>query len=415
VESFGRMGPDPRGDDGRLPRSVPALDGVRGAAALLVVLTHVGYQTGEVVHGAHGAALARMDFGVALFFVLSGLLLYRPWVAAEGSGHPGPPWRRYFWRRAIRILPAYWVALAAVVLTSGDHSTRDVVHNATLIQVYGGGHLLEDFTQTWSLCTEVSFYAVLPVVAAAAARLRPVVRVWAAAAVVLGSLVWTGAAADGLLPRYAGTWLPGHADWFVYGLVLAALADRHRRAPTGRIAAWVEDFRHRPGSLLLLAASLGAVALTPLAGPRTLALSSPAESVLKETLYGAVAVLVVGAALVAHPRTVVARVLTTTPARWCGRVGYGVFLWHLLVLDAAMNLLGTQLFGGDFLRVAALTVVGSLLVASVSWLVVERPLLDRLSRPVSSGRGRPAEPEPDRGDEREQRGDLGGTATRQRL
>ncbi|MDQ1599750.1 MAG: hypothetical protein QOD68_1224 [Actinomycetota bacterium] len=374
-----------------VPGSVPALDGVRGLAALLVVLTHVGYQTGETAHGVHGALLARADFGVALFFVLSGLLLYRPWVVADATAQQGPSWRRYYRRRAVRILPAYWLALLAVIVLAGAGGSRaDVLANATLTQVYGSGHLLPDFTQTWSLCTEVVFYLALPWLAALVTRLRgPGARLALLGAVVAVNLVWTALAAAGHLPDLAGTWLPGHAAWFAAGMLLAVLSDDARRRPRGRVAQWAADFADRPGTVLLLAAALAALAVTPLAGPRTLSPSTAAESVVKEVAYGLVALLVVGAALVAAPATPMARLLACRPARWCGRVGYGVFLWHLLVLDGVMGLLGVPLFGGDVLPVAALTVAGSLAVAALSWTLLERPLLDRLSRPVSSHRDPP--------------------------
>ena len=375
----------------RLPDAVPALDGVRGAAALLVVLTHVGYQTGETSRGLHGALLARADFGVALFFVLSGLLLYRPWVVAEATGTDGPGWGRYYRRRAVRILPAYWVALLAVLLLArgdDDRTVGDVVANVTLTQVYGGGHLLADFTQTWSLCTEVLFYLLLPVTAVLVRCVPgPAARVGLLGCVLAVNVVWTALAATDALPTLASTWLPGHAVWFAAGMLLAAVAEDATRRAAGRPARWAADFADRPGTLLLLAAGTAALAVTPLAGPRTLAPTTPGESVVKELLYGVVALLVVTAALVAARDSRVALVLGHPVARWTGRVGYGVFLWHLLVLDGVMALLDTPLFGGNALPVAVLTVAGSLLVAWASWVLLERPLLDRLSRPVSTQRG----------------------------
>ncbi len=85
----------------------------------------------------HGGLLARMDVGVAIFFVLSGFLLYRPWACATLAGRT-PRARRYLWRRAVRILPAYWVALVVVLLTVADASPADAVRHLTLTQLYGG-------------------------------------------------------------------------------------------------------------------------------------------------------------------------------------------------------------------------------------------------------------------------------------
>ena len=60
------------------------LDGYRAVAALMVVITHVAFSTGVVTTtGTWGHLLGRLDFGVALFFLMSGFLLYRPWVRAE--------------------------------------------------------------------------------------------------------------------------------------------------------------------------------------------------------------------------------------------------------------------------------------------------------------------------------------------
>ena len=59
-------------------RTFPTLNAVRAIGALMVVLTHAAFNTGQINHGWIGAVLARLDFGVTLFFVLSGFLLSRP-------------------------------------------------------------------------------------------------------------------------------------------------------------------------------------------------------------------------------------------------------------------------------------------------------------------------------------------------
>ena len=66
---------------------VPALTGVRAVAALLVVSTHAAFATGYLTHGYVGAMYARLEIGVAIFFVLSGFLLFRPWVRASAQRH----------------------------------------------------------------------------------------------------------------------------------------------------------------------------------------------------------------------------------------------------------------------------------------------------------------------------------------
>lgn len=91
----------------------PALTGLRAIAALAVVGTHAAFATGVLTHGYLGALTARLDIGVAVFFVLSGYLLFRPWVRAAADGIPAPSVRRYGRHRVRRILPAYVITVIA--------------------------------------------------------------------------------------------------------------------------------------------------------------------------------------------------------------------------------------------------------------------------------------------------------------
>src|SRR5690606_24815393 len=75
---------------------LPALEGMRGFAAVGVLITHVAFQTGAVDDPLVGRIWARLDLAVALFFALSGFLLWRPHAAfARGVGR-NPSAVRYF-------------------------------------------------------------------------------------------------------------------------------------------------------------------------------------------------------------------------------------------------------------------------------------------------------------------------------
>ena len=67
---------------------VASLTGIRAVAALLVVATHAAYTTGKYTHGYAGLVYSRLEIGVPIFFVLSGFLLFRPWVRAVVTGGP---------------------------------------------------------------------------------------------------------------------------------------------------------------------------------------------------------------------------------------------------------------------------------------------------------------------------------------
>jgi peptidoglycan/LPS O-acetylase OafA/YrhL len=347
-------------------RSVPALDGVRAVAACLVVLTHVGFQSGLNSQGVVGALAARGDVGVAVFFVLSGFLLCRPWISSRPP-RPG----RYARTRAARILPAYWLALGGVLLLgTGDPDTATVGTNVLLLQGYTFD-FLPAFTQTWSLTTEVAFYAVLPLLALPL-RARKGRTAWLAALLVTG-LSCTALSAAGPHP-VLGLSVLGHMGWFAAGLALAVTESADAR---GTAPAWLsrtlERVRIDAPTVLAATAALLLVAATPLAGPRDLAPVGPVTAVLKEILYLVIAASFVGVAIWGSPTAWPSRVLASPAARWLGSVSYGVFLWHLLVLETVTRALGLPLFGGHALFLLGTVLVLSVGLGWVSLALVETP------------------------------------------
>src|SRR4051794_5593020 len=100
----------------------PLFDGARGLAALSVLVFHVTLGGYNALPSPIRELLAHLDVGVTLFFVISGFLLYRPFVLARFQGAPRPRTRSYAVRRVLRIVPGYWVALTVVALVLGEHS-----------------------------------------------------------------------------------------------------------------------------------------------------------------------------------------------------------------------------------------------------------------------------------------------------
>ena len=104
---------------------IPAIEGLRGCVALLVVIGHTGQAVGlvgwtEAYPGDPfwGAILHRTAAAFPIFFVLTGYLLYRAFALATLTGGKKPNVKRYLWRRALRILPAYWALTAVAWLVS---------------------------------------------------------------------------------------------------------------------------------------------------------------------------------------------------------------------------------------------------------------------------------------------------------
>lgn len=398
------------------PRTrVVTLDASRGLAAWLVLLSHVGFWTGATASGVVGGLTARGDAGVAVFFALSALLLSSPFVRRGLGGRATWTARDYAARRAARILPAYYVALAAVVVAALVLGSRagSLPSAADLLVhlVVGQGvtcATFVSFTQTWSLTSELTFYVLLPVVAPALAPwvrggVDPVARgrrmLAVCGALAAGGLLLQGLAAVATgpgAPWWAGalaTSAPGHALWFATGIALAVVLEAEAAGITlvrGPAAATLEALRTSPGTLLLAAGVLWLVAATPLVGPRDLADPSVAAAVLKEIVYGlAASTLLLAATSRGLPEAVGAS-RWAGPARWLGDTSYAVFLWHVLVLQVSFAVLDLQLFAAPFVPVLVLVTVVSLGLAHLSWVLVERPAIARAHRRRDAAEPRPA-------------------------
>src|SRR4029453_17739694 len=115
---------------------LPVLESYRGLAALMVLVPHVGFSSGAGVTGTWAGWLSRLDFGVALFFLLSGFLLFRPYVqAAYGYRPPVATWA-YLRRRYVRLYPAFIVVLTAVYfLLPASHDKPDSLWIQTFFMV----------------------------------------------------------------------------------------------------------------------------------------------------------------------------------------------------------------------------------------------------------------------------------------
>lgn len=345
------------------------LTGLRGIAAVGVVATHVAYATGLYADPTWGRFWSRLEVGVPVFFVLSGFLLFRPWVVAAAMGSPPPGIGAYLRRRALRILPAYWATVVvafAVIPTEVGSSGASLVRHLLLTQVYFESGQHRGLTQMWSVVAEVAFYLILPVVGLLVTRTgrrpwsdRPVAAgVVALAAVTPAWYVVTRTVV--VLPLESIYWLPGFLDWFAAGMMLAIAVVRRER---GRRVAWLEAVRAAPFSTLVVAGCVFAMMTTPVAGPATLVPLDLFEALAKNLGYLAVGVAMVATLTVAPESGHLGRVMTSRPLMWLGTVSYELFLCHLAVLAAVTRALGLPDFGGDPVVVFTLTLGASGLVA----------------------------------------------------
>lgn len=351
------------------PGHLDSLEGLRFVASAGVVATHVAFQTGMDPAGVPGSILARFDYFVAVFYALSAFLLWRSYGPSTGRLTSGGDVWRYLRSRAGRILPAYLALVVFVVVLLPEATTmsaRQVLANLTLTQIYWPDGLVSGLTHLWSLCVEVAFYLVFPLLVWALGGVPTRWRVALIVAVAALSLGWAwlpfveATPAEGVANRQI--WPPAYACWFAVGLLAAEGARRGldgwlARALSVRWLWWV---------LALLTAW---VAGQSWFGPLGLEHPSPGEftrRILAGTVFAFC--VVVPYALVPADR-VLSSPLMTTLGRW----SYSVFLWHLPVMALVFPLAGIPYFSGGFVVVFTLVIAVTIVVSALSYEFVELP------------------------------------------
>jgi peptidoglycan/LPS O-acetylase OafA/YrhL len=338
------------------------LDSCRGLAAMTVLLYHVGRISGHD-SGFFGHLDEGLGIGVPIFFLLSGFLLYRPFVSARVKGTDVDV-RRFAVRRLLRIVPAYWVALTLLTMSgaiSGAFS-GDWWRYYGFSQVYSASTLGGGMGVAWTLCVELTFYALLPLYALATARLGPRHEVVLLAALAGVSLAFRAVVIHN---NWAYT-LPGTFIWFVPGMMLALLST----SVPGRLAVWGSD---RAIACWSLALALFVVH-SEWAGPVT----DTALAALIAFLFVLPAVFPGGQ--IPH------RLLNIGPLMWIGTISYAIYLYHATLMAWLYSHGAT-----GWVPLAVVTIAVTIPVAAASWYLLERPILNLKPRRRSVGR-RAAEP-----------------------
>lgn len=320
----------------------PGLDGLRGVAILLVLACHTIERQWP---NALGSA------GVTVFFTLSGFLITA--LLLEEVDRAGVvSWAGFYRRRAVRLIPALAVMLAALgslIVTAGLLRPSALVWVALYVANWSGvaGVDMSALSHMWSLAIEEQFYLVWPVVLIASRRLRhgplTVAGFGIVVAVVLRFTLWDGGAGAVRVGRGSDT----RMDALLIGCALAVLVTSGVRLRV-------------PGSVVAAASAVALVAVVS-------APESWSTNVLAPTVVPWVTALALVYAL-AEPGWLTGPVL-----RWFGRRSYGIYLWHypMIYLTAVAP-------GNQAAIVAALLV--SLAVAELSWRYVERPLMAQVTR-----------------------------------
>ncbi|GAA6142699.1 acyltransferase [Hydrogenophaga sp. 5NK40-0174] len=370
---------------------VPVLHGLRGLAALAVLLFHW-----EATYPALSKAMADISLpligqvdlflplrygwlGVSWFFVLSGYLL-----AATLWEKPLAPrlLAGFWWRRALRIYPAVWVQviiLLAVVLGFGimkDFQLSNAIGNAMLwLSPLPGGARIYNGVY-WTLPIELSFYLFLPVMLWWYRRTSIWVFVLSCLAITVG---WRAGLAGLHLMQsphaisllFIRGVLPGMLFLFACGMAL-----NHWQPPQ------TEASRNQ----WLVIAMVSGVVLTAIHYQlRAFQIQDHLYMLMFEVALAVPIALMTACML--KPSRLTAWV-SAAPLVWLGEISFGLYLWHFPIQRMLPRLITHEWdtpMGS--LQALAISLVGSLVLASISYYWLERPVLTRLSgRRLKAGR-----------------------------
>ncbi len=396
------------GTDGKpvaKPRHFEGFDGLRAIAAVSVLLLHTAWASGFTLRSSLGLYTSRLEIGVSVFFLISGFLLYRPFAVSHLSGRTAPNVRKFWIRRLLRIVPAYWLALT--LLTYAFHQVtmgpgwQGVVTHYLFLQIYFPVQSVRGITQAWSLCTEMSFYFFLPLYAAVVALGRRsqrrqlareligvvvlivvsfVFRYWSLhislTAVRNGHLVPVckpHCFTDPPLSTSMSSWLPSYLDLFALGILLAVASawfNEHDSEPT-----WLAH-RFMPFISWACAAFAFWAVSHLVADRQILYIVSPHVNLERQELYGVFAFALLLPAVFGPPdHGVIRRLLHSWPLASLGVISYGIYLWHLDLINPVMSWFGWQQGAVPFWLLAVSVLAVSTAVASASYFGLERPIL----------------------------------------
>lgn len=346
-------------------RGFLAGDALRGVALVCVVGFHlvatVAVELGVGRAWLIGVPGALAFFSVYVFFALSGYLLGLPFLRATITGGRLPAPVPYLRNRALRILPAYVLLMAATLVLFGRNgsSWSGVAIHVGFGQVYEPVRFTEVSPHTWTLANEVVFYLALPLVllplgAVLRGRGSPVSRALGIAA----GLVVAFAASVGWQAHHPDSpellQPPGNAFAFVAGLLVATLEPIVRPRVTAATPRWP----------LLVAAAAGFAAW----------------ATTRPHLLGTLGAGVACAAVLAAPLVLqwgtggCWRALDNRVLNWLGARSYSIYLWHVPVFMGVGGLVRKVGLGATEALLASPIRVGlALAVGAISYRFVEVP------------------------------------------
>lgn len=349
---------------------IPEIDGLRSVAIVSVLLFHAAWvfrdKLGTPTRGAAGwidAVLETGEYGVPVFFVISGFILALPFANAMTGGTP-VSLVKYLKRRVTRLEPPYFVALLAafaviVVETGSLEKLPNLLASMFYVHSFVYGERSHVLPVAWSLEVEVQFYLIMPALAFVYAIPNAAVRRVGLAAAILAVSIMFGRDT----PIWGRT-VVHQAGYFFAGMLLA---DLYRTGALG--------LGRELGSKILSPQTLAwdAVAAVCLIG--TFAVKGldwyPAQTAPWLIMAGFIGVFRGG---------IVRRLFRWTPVVVLGGMCYTIYLWHFFVMRAIwpfwVEVASPELGTLDLLLFVVVASTAMLALSVVMFVLIERPTMD---------------------------------------
>ncbi|MDT5126814.1 MAG: hypothetical protein QOH54_2458 [Mycobacterium sp.] len=387
------------------------LDGVRGLLCLMIAVTHVTTHYSPKTAATWQTGL--FGFSLVYFFVLSGFLLFLPYVrnlVDERSGMPDVT--DYVVHRFARIVPCYLViflfvnyvlqiayiqnpAIQPVGTDDGTGMITDpgqLIANLTLMQTYFPAYIQTGINPSWSLTLEYAFYASLPLLGFLLFRLRkrstrnPFVLA-ALAPLILLAIGFVGRSLMPLVFAHSSTtdfillnWGPNWAAVFAKSFLTNA--DNFALGMLAAIVFVALEHGALPERIAKRVRMLSAVAILPVfLVSGVLLVVANQYATMGVSVVAALMILVIVAPLGRGQKTKLAVWLDIRPIRYVGEVSLSAYLWHfpmLLLLGRLGWMAGDTLPG--MLRNIVLLLTCTILAATVTYYLVEKPGMNYAKR-----------------------------------
>jgi len=325
---------------------------LRAVAALGVVAAHT--LTTSPLTSLPKFVVENLATGVALFFVISGFLLWRPFAASLGD-RAKVSVKRFAANRALRIVPLYTVVVLVVFFATEAHPAEALLRLFRALSftgVYAGDDLLP---VAWSLDDEVAFYLLLPVLfLVLMAWRRPPQRLVLGVGII-GALSVISLVALALTPQDLAITGGPLTKFHLFGLGML-LASLHVRWP-----------RYGLSPRMLALGAAGVIVAFSVSG-----FAYEQHMFLFNPVCGVASFLFVGVVAFSGPQARLTRVLSLRPLVFLGEISYGIYLWHEAIHHVLFNegILSSSYVPG-FLELAMCTIA----LATGTYYLVEKPAL----------------------------------------